>query len=128
MGGSAARHVRPDGLYSSKEASVICGVSWRTICYWESCGLAIASVPSHGTGTDRWYNVDDLVCLRTLARLGSKSGAKVRRAVMIALRGDEATTWLRAPLAEGIEISVDVRRMRREVEERRRRVRNGREA
>ena len=117
MGGAAARKVKPEGLYTSHEAGKVCGIPWRTICYWEKCGLGIAGIQSSGSGTDRWYSVADLVCLYGLAKLG-RAGLRVRRIVMNALRFDRGTARLCVPIADVVEITLDMRRIRLEVEQR----------
>lgn len=75
---------KPPGSYSSKEVSSLTELSLRQLAYWEVTGMVVPSIgQARGSGTRRYYSVDDIILLRCIRILQDNgwSTQRVRRFV-----------------------------------------------
>ena len=69
-----------DQSYSTDEAAVVAGVTYRNVDYWAREGIVSPSIPARGSGSCRRYSFDDVVCLRVVALLRGFCSSPTNRA------------------------------------------------
>jgi DNA-binding transcriptional MerR regulator len=102
------------GLFSSGEASAITGVSQRTIDYWSKIRLVRASIECHGTGSDRWYNFEDLVVLYAI-RQSPMDAVHAKLSIVRALRDQSRAEIVEVSLSPLLTVFINVARVREQV-------------
>lgn len=59
-------------MFSTREACVLAGISYRQADYWARIGLIDPEAPARGSGTRRRWNRHQVLMLAALAQTGSR--------------------------------------------------------
>lgn len=107
----------PQRSFGTGAASRISGVPIRTVDFWARSGIVQPSIAvASGIGSDRQYSLVDLYALRALAGNPLKT-ASVQFRIVEAIRKTPYTGKIFVPLNAAVELCVDMKLIRREVDE-----------
>lgn len=103
-------------MFSTPEAAAIVGAPKQNVDYWARIGLATATVPAKGTGSDRLYSYDDLIVLAALFEVSDTSVA-TRRVIARVLRLSDLRkgTFLNVRLSPVAHLVFDVGLIRKRI-------------
>ena len=90
-------------MYTTREAARIAGAKFRNVDYWAKTGVATASVPARGTGSDRLYSYEDLFVLYAMAKLADDTSIATRKEIGRSLR---ESGWIADPKCEFFTVEI----------------------
>ena len=103
-------------MFSAMEAVELVGESYSTVHYWACQGIATATIPAKGRGSERRYSFEDVVVLYAMSELSHWLDVETRKSIEPALRKAALRRLVvRCRVSPLVEVSVNLGEIREQL-------------